>query len=160
MVPVRVLGFDGLKNRIESQKAILKSVNDSMDMLQKAITQTRAVVSDCNRMALQCNTKQSELEEKLIRVLGKLEAKSNKSQLVVTNEAFVETLIKLQKEVTSPTYPFYLILLYIFFLNESTTGLRNRLSSIYNALNTYGISMPCKTIELEDADSILKVSSE
>ena len=118
MVPVRVLGFDGLKNRIESQKAILKSVNDSMDMLQKAITQTRAVVSDCNRMALQCNTKQSELEEKLIRVLGKLEAKSNKSQLVVTNEAFVETLIKLQKEVTSPTYPFYLILLYIFFLND------------------------------------------
>lgn len=118
MVPVRVLGFDGLKNRIESQKAILKSVNDSMDMLQKAITQTRAVVSDCNRMALQCNAKQSELEEKLIRVLGKLEAKSNKSQLVVTNEAFVETLIKLQKEVTSPTYPFYLISLYIYFLNE------------------------------------------
>lgn len=116
MVPVRILGFEGLKNRIESQKGILKSVNDSMNMLQKAISQTRAVVSDCNRMALQCDSKQSELEEKLIRVLGKLEAKTNKSQVVVTNEAFVETLMKLQKEVTSPTYPF-ISTLFVDFLN-------------------------------------------
>ena len=47
-----------------------------------------------------------------------------------------------------------------FKANEIAYLLRTDINSIYNALNTYGISMPCKTIELEDADSILKVSSE
>lgn len=106
MVPVVVHGFDGLKSRIESQKVVLKSVNESMEMLQRAITQTRVVVTDCDRMARQCDAKQCELEEKLIRVLGKLEAKSTKSQVVVTNESFVETLVKLQRAITLPTYPF------------------------------------------------------
>lgn len=106
MVPVIVYGFEGLKKRMESQKAVLKNVNDSMEMLQRAITQTRVVVTDCDRMARQCDAKQCELEQKLIRVLGKLEAKSNKSQVVITNESFVETLVKLQKSVTLPTYPF------------------------------------------------------
>lgn len=107
MVPVIVYGFEGLKNRIESQKLILKSVNDSMEMLHRAITQTRVVVTDCDRMARQCDLKQCELEQKMIRVLGKLEAKSNKSQVIITNESFVETLVKLQKSVTLPTYPFF-----------------------------------------------------
>ena len=38
-----------------------------------------------------------------------------------------------------------------------TTGLRNRLSSIFSALNTYGIQTPSANWELENVDTILKV---
>lgn len=106
MVPVIVHGFEGLKTRMESQKKVIQSVNENMDVLNNAIKQTRLLVSECDRMARQCDAKQAELEEKLIRVIGKLESKSAKSQVVVTNEAFVETLVKLQRAVTLPSYPF------------------------------------------------------
>lgn len=120
MVPVVIYGFEGLKTRMESQKGVLKSIEKSIEMLQKASTQIRVVVADCDRMARQCNMRQCELEEKLIRVLGKLEAKSNKSQVVITNESFMETLVKLQKAVTLPTYPFNLCILVSFI--ESQQG--------------------------------------
>ena len=109
MEPVIVHGFEGLKTRMESQKKVIQSVNENMDVLNNAIKQTRLLVSECDRMARQCDAKQAELEEKLIRVIGKLESKSAKSQVVVTNEAFVETLVKLQRAVTLPSYPFALL---------------------------------------------------
>lgn len=118
MVPVVIYGFEGLNTRMESQKGIIESIQKSMEMLQKAIEQIKNVVADCDRMARQCNIRQCELEEKLIRVLGKLEAKSNKSQVVITNESFMETLIKLQKAVTSPTYPFILYVLVSFIQSQ------------------------------------------
>ena len=109
MVPVIIHGFEGLKTRMESQKKVIQSVNENMEVLNNAIKQTRLLVSECDRMARQCDAKQAELEEKLIRVIGKLESKSAKSQVVVTNEAFVETLVKLQRAVTLPSYPFPLL---------------------------------------------------
>ena len=109
MVPVIIHGFEGLKTRMESQKKVIQSVNENMEVLNNAIKQTRLLVSECDRMARQCDAKQAELEEKLIRVIGKLESKSAKSQVVVTNEAFVETLVKLQRAVTLPSYPFALL---------------------------------------------------
>lgn len=47
--------------------------------------------------------------------------------------------------------------MYSGFIHSITTGLRSRLSSVFCALNTYGISVPENLVELEDVDSILKV---
>ena len=105
MVPIVVHGFEGLKARMENQKTLIQSVNKNIEVLSNAITQVRVLVTECGRMARQCNAKQAELEEKLIRVIGKLESKSAKSQIVVTNEAFVETLVKLQRSISLPSYP-------------------------------------------------------
>ncbi|KAK8820950.1 hypothetical protein WA556_005264, partial [Blastocystis sp. ATCC 50177/Nand II] len=139
MVPVVVHGFEGLKARMENQKTLIQSVNKNIEVLSNAITQVRVLVTECDRMARQCNAKQAELEEKLIRVIGKLESKSAKSQIVVTNEAFVETLVKLQRSISLPS-----------------SGLQSRLSAVYSALNTYGVTIPEDSVKLEDAENVLK----
>ena len=38
-----------------------------------------------------------------------------------------------------------------------TSGLQSRLSAVYNALNTYGITLPEDSVKLEDAENVLKV---
>lgn len=139
---------------MENQKSLIQSVNKNIEVLSNAIKQVRVLVTECDRMARQCNAKQAELEEKLIRVIGKLESKSAKSQIVVTNEAFVETLVKLQRSISLPSYP----------CNDSsrfltiTSGLQSRLSAVYSALNTYGVSIPEDSVKLEDAENVLKVA--
>ena len=95
MVPVTVYGFNGLKERIESQKQILKSFADN-DMLQQVVSGSHAMIAECDRLARECDEKQSRLEEQMIRVLGKIESTSTKSQVVVTNEEFMQKLVKLQ----------------------------------------------------------------
>ena len=104
MVPVTVYGFNGLKYRIETQRELLKSF-DKTEVLQKAISQARIMMTECDRLARECDERQCKLEEHLIRILGKMESKSSKSQFVVTSEDFMETLVKLQREVSTPTYP-------------------------------------------------------
>ena len=104
MVPVTVYGFNGLKERIESQKQILKSFADN-DMLQQVVSSSHAMIAECDRLARECDEKQSRLEEQMIRVLGKIESTSTKSQVVVTNEEFMQKLVKLQREVSQATYP-------------------------------------------------------
>lgn len=104
MVPVTVYGFNGLKERIESQKQILKSFADN-DMLQQVVASSHAMIAECDRLARECDEKQSRLEEQMIRVLGKIESTSTKSQVVVTNEEFMQKLVKLQREVSQATYP-------------------------------------------------------
>ena len=104
MVPVTVYGFNGLKERIESQKQILKSFADN-DMLQQVVSGSHAMIAECDRLARECDEKQSRLEEQMIRVLGKIESTSTKSQVVVTNEEFMQKLVKLQREVSQATYP-------------------------------------------------------
>ena len=137
MVPVTVYGFNGLKYRIETQRELLKSF-DKTEVLQKAISQARIMMTECDRLARECDERQCKLEEHLIRILGKMESKSSKSQFVVTSEDFMETLVKLQREVSTPT-----------------TGLRNRLSTVYSALNTYGLSTPEEPFQLDNLDTVL-----
>lgn len=64
MVPIVVHGFEGLKARMENQKTLIQSVNKNIEVLSNAITQVRALVTECDRWARQCNAKQAELEEK------------------------------------------------------------------------------------------------
>ena len=96
-------GFDGLKARIQSQKEVIKSVDKDLEVLQNAVNAIHLAVAECGRMALQCETKQRELEEKMIRVLGKMEASSSRPG--VSDEAFIGTVVRLQREITLPTYP-------------------------------------------------------
>lgn len=112
MVPVTVYGFNGLKERIESQKQILKSFADN-DMLQQVVANSHTMIAECDRLARECDEKQSRLEEQMIRVLGKIESTSTKSQVIVTNEEFMQKLVKLQREVSQATYPSFLILILI-----------------------------------------------
>lgn len=109
MVPVTVYGFNGLKERIESQKQVLKSFTDS-DTLQQVITSSHTMITECDRLARECDEKQSKLEEQMIRVLGKIESTSTNSQVIVTNEEFMQKLVKLQREVSQATYPLIFIL--------------------------------------------------
>lgn len=148
-------GFDGLKTRIEEQKAVMKNVEKNLEILHNALIQIRVSTGECDRMARQCDSKQRILEEKMIRVLGKMESELSRSRVVVTNESFIERLTQLQRSVSLPAYP-YELLLYCVFLHE-TTGLRSRLSAIYNALNTHGIRIPEEHLQMENAESILKV---
>lgn len=64
-------GFDGLKTRIEEQKAVMKNVEKNLEILHNALIQIRVSTGECDRMARQCDSKQRILEEKMIRVLGK-----------------------------------------------------------------------------------------
>ncbi|KAK8792468.1 hypothetical protein WA588_004964, partial [Blastocystis sp. NMH] len=137
LVPVYVYGFDGLNARIQSQKEVIKSVDKDLEVLQNAVNAIHLAVAECGRMALQCETKQRELEEKMIRVLGKMETSSSRPG--VSDEAFIGTVVRLQREITLPT-----------------TGLRSRLSAIYSTLNTFGIHVPEHCLQLENVDSLLK----
>ena len=96
-------GFDGLNARIQSQKEVIKSVDKDLEVLQNAVNAIHLAVAECGGMALQCETKQRELEEKMIRVLGKMEASSSRPG--VSDEAFIGTVVRLQREITLPTYP-------------------------------------------------------
>ena len=143
MVPVVVYGIDGLKSRMEQQKTTLETIRGCIETINNTIEQTRTIIIDCNRLSRECSIKQHELEEKLIRVLGKLESKSGKSQVIVTNESFVESIVKLQNSISMPT-----------------TGLKSRLASVCSAINTFGINIPEQEIELENAEKLLEVSVE
>ncbi|KNB41889.1 hypothetical protein JH06_4586 [Blastocystis sp. subtype 4] len=141
LVPVYVYGFDGLKTRIEEQKAVMKNVEKNLEILHNALIQIRVSTGECDRMARQCDSKQRILEEKMIRVLGKMESELSPIDSIAE--------IGLSSSIS------YELLLYCVFLHE-TTGLRSRLSAIYNALNTHGIRIPEEHLQMENAESILK----
>ena len=105
MVPVYVRGFNGLKERIESQKATIASVTKCIEILQAGISEIKGSVQECERMARQCDSKQRILEERMIQVLGKMEAQSSRSPMVVTSEHFIEKMASLHRNITLPTYP-------------------------------------------------------
>ena len=56
-------GFDGLKTRIEEQKAVMKNVEKNLEILHNALIQIRVSTGECDRMARQCDSKQRILEE-------------------------------------------------------------------------------------------------
>ena len=98
-------GFDGLKTRIEERKTVMKNVEKNLEILHNALIQIRVSTGECDRMARQCDSKQRILEEKMIRVLGKMESELSRSRVVVTNESFIERLTQLQRSVSLPAYP-------------------------------------------------------
>ena len=133
MVPVTVYGFNGLKERIESQKQVLKSFTDS-DTLQQVITSSHTMITECDRLARECDEKQSKLEEQMIRVLGKIESTSTNSQVIVTNEEFMQKLVKLQREVSQATYPLIFILKIYFILFGSVNGQNGSAGSLIHGV--------------------------
>ena len=156
MVPVTIYGFNGLKERIESQKAVLRSLIDN-DMIQQVVSSSHTMITECDRLLRECDEKQSRLEEQLIRVLGKIESTSTKSQVIVTNEEFMQKLVKLQREVSQATYPFERFFIDWLMLTRRT-GLRARLSTVYSALNTYGLPTQEESSKIENFDSMLNVA--
>lgn len=105
MVPVCIRGFEGLKERIEFQKSAITSVSQCLELLHTSIDSIRTSVSECEKMARQCDSKQQILEEKMIRVLGRVETQLSRSHMVVTNEAFIENMTSLRRLITLPAYP-------------------------------------------------------
>ena len=105
MVPVYVHGFNGLKERIESQKSTIASVTKCIEILKVGINEIKGSLQECEQMARQCDSKQRTLEEKMIKVLGKMEAQSSRSHMVMTNEQFVEKMASLHRSITLPAYP-------------------------------------------------------
>lgn len=87
----------------------MKNVEKNLQILQNALIQIRVSTGECDRMARQCDSKQRTLEEKMIRVLGKMESELSRSRVVVTNESFIERLTQLQRAVSLPAYPYGLL---------------------------------------------------
>ena len=78
-------------------------MDKDLEVLQNAVNAIHLAVAECGRMALQCETKQRELEEKMIRVLRKMQ--TSNSSTGVSQEDCIGTVVRLQREITLPTYP-------------------------------------------------------